>query len=470
MQLIVLVKTLRALLPLYGLWAAIVSTVVVLILAPNEAEAAVPTFTDCGRLLSGNQARSSFTPSGRTVETVGPVQTLQPIELFNGSRSQLEAALELIQTPEQAILFWQKIKRSIQANSQLENQILRTLALLDFAKPLVRTRAATSATQQSILFEVFNGIAPMYHGYWGKLIRPAMIVFRPELVEDYFEYEDIHQYAEDLAEQKFPIEFNYATVTALKSLPDNQRRKMQDYYRGIYFHLRENPPLNKITRRNVEVLFKALFEDEFQDLLRPLRDKRSIRASALIQLVNQYWSSMGLGTDYSFQQAIEAAIEIQNKFSLHLSAGRTVYLYGSFPNGKAVFPNSDIDVHLDKVLERQYIATFGEGETFAKLASEASGSAEAMSFQKMLIDLEKNLARLMSVRRQFLFMSGYTPSKLLTIATGRPLFGPQEPFTPELMQQFNPIMLEITQDRIVLRIFDAYGTKRLYQIDIDLNG
>lgn len=176
-------------------------------------------------------------------------------------------ALNPTKTPEDVIRFWSNVYAKASRGRLQWND----LAIHDYVKPLVQIRDQFTSSDTTALFNVLDELALLEYGNWESVVRPLRILFHPEAAESYFLFEkDISEYAEGIAKGTYPKDFSFATVTALANLPAAQSKLMKDFFYRKIAKLRENPPLNKFVRRNAEIVYRALFENDFQSFIRGL--------------------------------------------------------------------------------------------------------------------------------------------------------------------------------------------------------
>jgi hypothetical protein len=371
-----------------------------------------------------------------------------------------------IKTPQDALNFWKGVDQAVAA----QRYSWRNLSTVDYARPLLAIRNQFSQLQIEQLFQIFDSLRTREYGYWEKVLLPVEILFKPELSKKYFDFQDdITEYAKNLVDgTNYAKDFTYATVTALSNLPQEQRNKMREFFLSQIHEFRKNPPLNKFTRRNAEILYRALFENEFQEFLSDLVQHTSsgkIDTRFATQRIEMFWGQLSFGSDYDFSDVLSVVEIIQDGPVGPFLREETIYLYGSFANGTAVFPKSDIDIHLSPNLEKLYEQTFGYDGTFAKPEDDVDNE-NLKPLQKAFFKLEKSMARMLGVRRNLPFLSGYMPGKFLSVSTGTTLFGPKDWFSPKYTSQQSPITIKISRNKVILQVFDAYRSRRLYEVEL----
>lgn len=366
--------------------------------------------------------------------------------------------------PEDAIAWWKQVLSSVVRGVKS----WRDYSDVDYALPLLKIRGQFSKGQVDRLMHILS-LLKEKDNYWEDMVWPVEILFFPTRYRNYYEFENsITQYSSRSKGTKFSSYFNYATVTALKNLPEDKHLRMRKFFYDKIMIFRNDPPLNKFTRRNAELFYRALHENQFQSMLSGLvghSENGRLDSKIAAQQIDRFWLELGFAPKFEFADVLAVATLIQKGPLRSFLGNGWIYLYGSFTNGGAQFPQSDIDLHLSPALEQLHEDMFGYEGTFAKPEASKTGPRVEL-LQTQFFDLERLIARELGVRKKFLVLSGYTPGKFLSVSSGRALFAPEDWFTPKYMSIESPLMVRITKDRIFLQVYDAFHSRRLFEVEL----
>jgi hypothetical protein len=375
----------------------------------------------------------------------------------------LREALAAIKTPDDAVKFWKALLHQFKRHGLL---ITEDLVTEDYVKHLTTLEPELQRykTDRMDLVQVIKEIASLGPDF-KKLVAPALFILEPnahDVIEHFSQY-SINSYTTLLDSHALAAtEFNYATATALSHLPIQEKTKVKSYYTRLYQKLLRDREGDKVARRNVETILRAIDEKEFQQFFSSIKNIRRLSLRNAPQLIDGYWKSIGLNT-YSFEKAISVAKIIQSSPLFEINENmkhETMFLYGSFVNGKAAFPSSDVDLHLGMEMTSIYRTQFqdrlGEG-TYAKpVGNLLSPLGEHVS--EAFLTTEASI-------RSFLKLNS-TSGDLLTVVTEKPMWDERDPFRPENIALYNPIFIEVSATKITIVIYDAFGTKELVKIDV----
>jgi len=373
-----------------------------------------------------------------------------------------------IKTPQDFVAFWKNIDLLVEKGEMSYRDLLK----VDYVRPLLNFRNQFTTSQIDQLFKIFESLQSKEFEHWRIVLLPVKIIFKPELVKDYYENFDVfNEFAKDLVDG-FGTHFNYSTVSAFSTLLDDELLKFRNYFLQTLIKFRKKPPLNKNTRRNAEILYRASFEKEFQNLLQDLVKAsgydNKLKKEFLVAKVNSYWEKLGFNVSYDFDKVLDVARFIQSGPLSQFMEDKPVYLYGSFANGAAIFPSSDIDLHLDPDLEVYYKELFGEDGSFSEPENSFRASVDEIKFfQRAFFEFESLVAKALGVRKKFYFLRGYTPGNFLQVSTGWALFGPRDWFSHKYMSQQSPIMLKIDNSKIILQVYDAYQRRQVFEFEVE---
>ncbi|NUM88468.1 MAG: hypothetical protein HUU37_04615 [Bdellovibrionales bacterium] len=412
--------------------------------------------------------------------------TLGDQSVFRGGRAEpsftagYEKLFAAIKTPADLLAAWRMLARLAKAEYRIQGEwsayekdfaslLLRDLTKTDSIKPQSKMAARFNAGEKAELFRILHSIhdgvsnKPLQKG-WGDYISTIEILFDPGSVEKFLSRVDgSGYYAQSLADGTPSAAAHRGTITALQGLPDPVRREARERTLAEFraSRLQDDSDLPKAARRNWEFLHRVLSEKEFQEFFRGL-GKRT-RIGGLAPKVDAYWKKAEIAPEYSFSDVYKAAKSLQASLRKHLDDDGLL-LYGSFPNGKGVTGASDVDVHPGAGLMKKYIEAFTKYGNYPE-PDYQSASRQVPKFagalSRDLISAEKRLARTLGVK-------GHKPGQLMTIVAVEP---PREPwekdfFRPEMIAQYNPILVRVTKDRVFLEVYDALGTGKLSRVEI----
>ena len=411
---------------------------------------------NCGELFSPKSASAR--------NEAKPASEFSPTSLR--SPAEIRAILSKISTPAMAISFWKAMLAELQHNGTSE--IMTFLVMTDFNGHLVNLKSHFTPYESVEIINILENIEAI-NQYTRKFVGPALFIFKPNVqrVIDQFNEYKYNGYPSMLDKHPFAAqEFNYGTPSALGSLPDQTKQDLKKHYRMLYNKLRRSGDPDKIPRRNVELIDRAFYEQEFQQLLTSLRSFKKIKVDELTKLVNDFWTQTGW-KKYNFSAVIEIAHRIQSGPLQQYLLVEPVFLYGSFPNGKAKFPSSDIDVHLGPNLQERYVTMFDpdrSGGTFA--VSAGHQSAESNKLSAAFMGTEKLIADNLGLTNPLNPFHRYTKGKLLTIVTEKPMWDDRDPFRPEVISMYNPFTIEIGADYFRFHTYDAFSTRSEIVIEV----
>lgn len=359
-------------------------------------------------------------------------------------------------TPDAAILTLRSIARGV----QLGRVTADTFAHLDIVRPLLGARAHFTPAQRDQMVDVLAGLEAI-DSTWRNVVRPLRVLFEPDLAPTLIppprdNLDLSHEFS------VFPGEINRGTITALANLPEPIRTLLRHNVRDQMMALWRQQGPGRLVRKNKEIILRALYENEFQDLIHALASAQD--QSSMVRLVDTYWRQFNPQGNYSFQTVLDVARLVQGSGLTGDDITESMYLYGSFVNGKARFPGSDVDAFLSLKLDRVYQSAFGVNGSFV---TPTHMRPVPFDLSARFIALEEQIAARLGLGPRFGVIPRYRPSWLLVIqniAESNKVDG--LPFSYDEFALHNSFLIRITRHAVYLQIFDAFGTQKLFELRV----
>ncbi len=232
-------------------------------------------------------------------------------------------------------------------------------------------------------------------------------------------------------------------------------------------------PNSRLYRRNLETIASMLARGNFE-ILKKKFEKLGVESRIeLIAAVDEYYLQLGKSLTpergrYSFAKVLQAAEIVQSAFYEFLKTDEQfITIYGSFPNGKAALKVSDIDIKLSTDL---LLAQTNKTE------AEIINSPFSLLFSNM-VESEINTLP----NNFFKFWGKY---KQAEVELGKKIFNRLPTQPSELMttlypprdyshnsfdvRWYNPLVLKINRDHIVLQLSDLSGDLSLFEVPVPL--
>lgn len=321
-------------------------------------------------------------------------------------------------------------------------------------------------------------------------VFPLDFYFYPENIISFFqEFKKLSSYQLNFADAYSGIyglrSFNHTLNTVIQLLPTDIKNLAEQEIKNQMnqinltqelMNMKEGQlyiPNTRLYRRNLETI-GALLSRSSLDILKNNIVNQNRTRTEITEAVNQYYSQLEKTLtkergQYSFSKVLDAGQIIHSHLSEFLTKNdEYILVYGSFTNGKASVKHSDIDIKLSNNL-------------LFKLTQKSQNEINKSPFSLYFSDLikrEKNslpktfflfwekfqLAEIELGNKVF-FRTPLQPSELLTI-----LYPPKDFSNNSFdVRWYNPLVLKITKNQIILQLADLSGDLSITEIQIPNN-
>ncbi len=277
--------------------------------------------------------------------------------------------------------------------------------------------------------------------------------------------------------------FNQTLSSAIEKLPVEIQQQAQVEIKRQMSTIRLNEelismengklqiPNSRLYRRNLETIALMLARGNLEFLKKKFEKLGVKTRIEIVTAIDEYYSQLGKSLTpergrYSFAKVLQAAEIVQSAFSEFLKTDEQfITIYGSFPNGKAALKVSDIDIKLSTdLLLAQTKKTEAEinNSPFSLLFSdmverELDNLPNTFSkfwekYKKAEVELGKNILNRLPTQ----------PSELMTT-----LYPPRDYSNNSFdVRWYNPLVLKITRDHIILQLSDLSGDLSLVELPV----
>lgn len=424
----------------------------------------------CSHLFS---ARSSKTNLEKSIEQNNSIQKWHPL-------------FDQIKTHADLLSILNRIEIDYQYLTKSDIEVLQNINLISIVKKL---RPSDIQKLSQFVFELVKRVdSKEKHSPLADWLYPMQFYFAPEKVLDFVEKVKPMSFANISFQEAFSGRLglwglNETFSAAVENLPNNikldliklLRKKIREIsldselmsMNGSDLYV----PSQRLYRRNLEVLIFLLTKKDV-DLLKS-NISRDLSKGNINKALNTYFTVLGdiigpVRGGYSADIVIKSARIIQSQFFKHLTDSKLDYidLYGSFPNGKATFKTSDIDIKFsDALLERLTGLSHLQiiSEKFSLYFADAVTrnlprlSEKFINFWNSYKTAETELAKNIFQRKI------EKDSELLTS-----LFPPRDYSNSKIdFRWYNPLLIRIFRDKITLQIFDLSNSNpSVVELDI----
>ncbi len=214
--------------------------------------------------------------------------------------------------------------------------------------------------------------------------------------------------------------------------------------------------MEKATRRNQEFWLRNFGQDQVDEMFLKLKGLKTVSKEEITKVVDTFYKDFypkgeEFKTDrgnYSFAKVLDVAKKLQkSKLGMKMKKGDHLLIYGSFPNGKASMKSSDLDVHPNSSFTKSHRSDF---ETWQRGAKD----------NPIFVDTEKEMAKEMGIDR---YEAG---AVLQMIPDPAQKFG-HDFFSKECLGIYNPILVTVTPDSVIVNIVDRIGNNSSLDLQID---
>lgn len=364
---------------------------------------------------------------------------------------ELKVALSAISSAEQyrQLLFW--IKSDLLSFKTVRVRDL--LKEIDFASSLTHFRDDLDANEKS---KLLSDIASVPNDRWQSMLPAFQIALEPQFIFSFVDNLPNSSFINSSEKGVLGPSF-YTAMTALpKTIKKDLASQIAQHYSNISKDDEAITQLGrftirgpKVVKRNLEIVYRFLFEHDLKSLIQTLPSAST--KLEMLASVNRYISTTTSGLtgggrgNYDFSLVLNVAKQLQSHLQEHLDDRENyIQLYGSFPNGKANLLSSDVDVHLSDRMSEAFLSPYTNFQTV---------------FMDLMANAENPIAEALG---QLHFEKG----KLVTYIVESPSVSAERRHgVINNFAEYNPIVVKILKGQISIQIFDA-TTQELHEFKI----